>query len=116
MQNEFLYKVVVRRELLSVQKFKVNKITEKTITIVGKYSKHRIPIEDLESLLVEDKSTEAAINASYIYTFDQSKISTMQISVLEHFISRMEKKAQEYTNIIDNIEYASWNHQTIEMV
>ena len=108
MQREFLYKVSARSESLIIQKLRVEKITEKTIKFHGIFSKHRIDITDVDVLLVEDKSYESSLNASYMFTFDSSKLPIYQLNVLEHFLGRMENRVQEYKSYIDKTENTHW--------
>ena len=108
MQQEFLYKVSARSESLIIQKFKVEKITAKTINFQGKYSKHRLDIKNVDILLVEDKSYELSLSASYMFTFDSSKLPIYQLNVLEHFLGRMESRVQEYKSYIDKTENTHW--------
>ena len=91
-----------------IQKFKVEKITAKTISFQGKYSKHRLDINNVDILLVEDKSYESSLNGSYIFIFDSSKLPIYQLNVLEHFLGRMESKVQEYKEHMDKTENAHW--------
>ena len=108
MQQEFLYKVSARRQSLIIQKFKVEKITTKTINFQGKYSKHRIDIKNVDILLVENKSYEPSLNNSYMFTFDVSKLPIYQLKVLTHFLGRIENRLQEYKSYIDKTENTHW--------
>lgn len=108
MQQEFIYKISARAESLLIQKLRVEKITSKTINFQGRFSKHRININDVDGLLVEDKSYEPSLNASYMFTFDASKLPIYQLKVLAHFLGRMESRVQEYKSYIDKTENTHW--------
>ena len=108
MQQEFIYKISARAESLLIQKLRVEKITSKTINFQGRFSKHRININDVDGLLVEDKSYEPSLNASYMFTFDASKLPIYQLKVLTHFLGRIENRLQEYKSYIDKTENTHW--------
>lgn len=114
MQQEFLYKVCAAKNKLVVNEYKVIGIRPSTLLYEGPYSQKILYLADLDVFQIDERTTIPECNASFIWTFDKSKIDKYKIQAQDNFIRRMEKLKQNYQNVIDETKSLVWNNRKVE--
>ena len=114
MQKEILYKVCASKSKLVVDEYKVVGIRPSTLLYEGPYSQKVLYLTDLDVFQIDEKTTIPECNASFIWTFDKSKIDKYKIQVQDDFIRRMETLKQNYQNVIDESKLLVWNNHKVE--